>query len=528
MGSLTAIPCLRSAVVLHPEPVETMTNGKNSFSAFGEELLLLAPFIVWTICSYFLRPTDPDLWWHLKMGEVMLDSHSIPSSDIFSFISFGKPMLAHEWLSEVFFASVYRASGYVGLCGFFGVLAGITFLLVYRTCRYRGVGVLASALTSVVAFRLASVVATVRPQMFTVFGMAVLVHALTRLTRGSLSFWGWSLPIVFCVWANLHGGYILGVAMLWGTFVVGWFSLEKRTLRQLGCLSGACTMATLLTPHGVQAWIYPFQYANLGSASLRYITEWQSPSFHEPTAMVLLSLILVMSVVGIMKPPSTPIDVAWTLIVTTLALLSSRHVPLFGIVAAPIIGARLLFEFPSIRRWIDDFNIRWVGLALCLAMPVVFFFSSNPRIATEPITLQLEHTPSEAGLPRDAVRRMASAMQPGNVISEYDWGGYLIFMLYPEWKVGIDGRADVHGDYVMDLHYQLFNAHPGWQQVAAQFKPDYLLARRFGALSLALNGDPNWELVFEGPIEKLFVSRGSRSSSLVSSSHENPGAAPGL
>lgn len=483
-----------------------MTYDKNGSQAFGSEVLLLAPLLAWTIAMYFLRPTDPDLWWHLKMGEVILDTGTIPRADIFSFISLGKPMIAHEWLSETIFASMLRSFGYTGLCGLFGVMAALTFCLIYKTCRHLDVGVLPSAITCVVSLRLISIAATVRPQMFTVLCMAVLIHALTRLSRGSPPRWLWGLPIMLFLWANLHGGYIIGVAMLWLTFVVGYFSLERATLRQLGLLSLACTFATLITPHGFHGWLYPFQYADLSSASLRYIAEWQSPNFHDPTAMVMLFVVLGMSVVGVMRAPSTPVDVAWTLALTALALLSSRHVPLFGIVVPPIICARLLAEFPSIRLWLREFNTKGFGIALCLVMPLALAISIKMGTSST-VALQIGREPNDEGLPRGAAAMMANSKHPGNVITEYDWGGYLIYKLYPGWKVGIDGRADVHGDATMDLHYQLLNALPGWQEVANSFKADYIVTRKDGLLSIALSNDPRWELLFEGDVEKAFAAR---------------------
>jgi hypothetical protein len=295
--------------------------------------------------------------------------------------------------------------------------------------------------------------------------------------------------------------------MIWLTCIAGYFFLEKETLLRLGCLALACTLATLLTPHGLQGWLYPFQYADLGSASLRYIAEWQSPNFHDPTTTVMLLLVLAMSIVGVMRAPSTPIDIAWTIALTTLALLSSRHIPLFGIAITPIICARLLTEFPSIRRWTNDFNTRALGIALCVVMPLTLALSMKMGIFSDATALQTGPAPSDIGLPRDAVQKMTTSLPPGNVISEYDWGGYLIYMLHPTWKVGIDGRADVHGDATMDLHYRLLNAQPGWQGVAASLKANYILTRKFGALDVALSNDPQWQLIYEGSVEKLFAPR---------------------
>lgn len=189
--------------------------------------LLLAPFFAYVLLIYLLLPVDTDFWWHLKMGQVMLETRSIPRSDLFSFLSFGKPMIAHEWLSEVVFASIYAVSGYVGLSVFFGGVAGFILYVVYRICRIRGIDVLAAAMVAAFAIRLTLLGAGVRPQIFTFLCTALLTWALTVATRRGWSPWVWALPGMFCLWANAHGGYIIGVALLLVTCAAGYFSLER-------------------------------------------------------------------------------------------------------------------------------------------------------------------------------------------------------------------------------------------------------------------------------------------------------------
>jgi len=470
---------------------------------------LLVPLLTWTVASYFLSPTDPDVWWHLKMGEVILDTASIPRADIFSFISLGKPMFSHEWLSEAIFALLHRLVGYSGLCAFFGALAAVTMFAVYRTCRLRGVGVLASTLTSIVAMRLVSISAGVRPQMFSVVAMAVLAWTLTLVIRHSARRGLWSLPVLFCLWANLHGGFIIGLITLWITLGASSFSLQGSTLRQLGFTSLACTLATLVTPHGIHTWTYPFEYADLGSASLRYISEWQSPNFHDLTTIVMLLVLLCMCVVGVARPPSSRADIVWILLFTSMALMSSRHIPLFGVAVSPIVSARLISDFPRIRRWLEDFNIRGIGVALCVGIPLTTLASTHVT-GSRDVVVQWSREPNDQGLPRGAAAEMLKHIPPGNLLNEYDWGGYLIYKLYPTWKTGVDGRADVHGDNTINHHYQLFNAFPNWQNLADSLKAEYILVRKSGALSLALSKDASWQIVFEGDVEQLFVRRGAQ------------------
>jgi hypothetical protein len=121
----------------------------------------------------------------------------------------------------------------------------------------------------------------------------------------------------------------------------------------------------------------------------------------------------------------------------------------------------------------------------------------------------IRREPSKQGLPSGAVRMMMDSLPPGNLINEYDWGGFLIYSLYPRWHIGIDGRADVHGDATMTLNYQIFTAAPGWQQLVYGVGATYILVRKSGPLATALGSAPSWKLLFEGDVEMLFAREGA-------------------
>jgi hypothetical protein len=289
---------------------------------------------------------------------------------------------------------------------------------------------------------------------------------------------------------------------------VGWFSLERGVERKLLILSGIGTLATLVNPYGQHLWLYPLQYANFGSASLRYILEWQSPNFHDPTTIVMLIIVLVMGVFGVRQRPSVPLDVVLAVLFTAMGLTSNRHIPLFGVVVTPIVFARVLHELTGARRWLSGFDPRAVGAALLVVIPL----GMAVRLSWEPPesrTVQLGREPSAGSLPSGAARVLRDELSPGNLLNEYDWGGYLIYTLYPKWKIGVDGRADVHGDLTMDLNYQIFNGAQGWQETVERLNVSYLLVRKGGPLEKAIEREPSWSRVYDGAIEKLFARRTS-------------------
>src|SRR6185369_17864618 len=77
---------------------------------------------------------DPDLWWHLKAGQQIIDTRSIPHTDDYSFTKQGSEWVAHEWLSELFMAAIYKLTGLTGLVTIFSPIVVVALWLVYRRC----------------------------------------------------------------------------------------------------------------------------------------------------------------------------------------------------------------------------------------------------------------------------------------------------------------------------------------------------------------------------------------------------------
>ena len=102
-------------------------------AAFSFPVALCFALTVLTVLTVGKRFNDPDLWWHLKVGEVAWATHSIPSTDRFSFTA-NHPWVAHEWLSEVAIYATYRAGGYTGLMIWLCAVPSLLFAVVYAVC----------------------------------------------------------------------------------------------------------------------------------------------------------------------------------------------------------------------------------------------------------------------------------------------------------------------------------------------------------------------------------------------------------
>ncbi len=492
---------------------------------------------------------DPDMWWHLRTGEYILQN-GIPVQDVFTFTVPQNAWVTHEWLSQLIMWLVYLAGGLPGLILFFAALIALTYWLLYLACVGRpylaAFVVLLAAITSAIVWG-------VRPQIFNLLLTAVFVLILERVKDGR---WGvralWWLPLLTLIWANLHSGYLLGVVLL-GTYAVGdaaqrWLIAKptERTLPlaiifQLFSVTVVSFLAAAANPSGVELWIYPF--LTLGSGAMQaYIQEWLSPDFHQ-TYFWPFAGMLALGVLGwifnktipqndfaaaasqsrraalLTAPPSgtarTPATAQAKVTITDLLLLlgtgaaglvSARHIPLFTIVATPII-VRHWQDVIASSRFASVFQeskpeqavkplfavLNWVILLVAVGTAVLYTFSK----------IDNNETAIAARYPVAAVDYLeASGLDAARGYNSYNWGGYLIWRGVP---VFVDGRADVYGDPFLLFYRETFEVKSTWQEPLDEYDVDYVLMERGTPLTAVLTASPEWMQVYEDDIAEIFI-----------------------
>src|SRR3984957_10539082 len=162
---------------------------------------------------------DPDLWWHIKVGETILATHRWPTTDIYSFTVSGQPWLAYEWLGDVLLAAVNRVGGVLALEVLLIVLGSAVVLALYELATIRSGNSKAGFVASVVLFLLASVSFSLRPQMLGYLFLILTLTALERFRQGKARAM-WVLPVIMLLWVNTHGSWIIGM----GAIFVYWMS----------------------------------------------------------------------------------------------------------------------------------------------------------------------------------------------------------------------------------------------------------------------------------------------------------------
>lgn len=460
-----------------------------------------------------LRPTlDPDMWWHLRTGELIWQS-GIPRQDPFSFTVPAHEWITHEWLSQVFMWTIYRVGGLTGLAIVFAALAALSFWLVYRCSDGPPYP---AALLVILAALVAAPSLGVRPQAFTVLMTAVFVHVIERVRKRQLGaqamLW---LPAVTLLWANLHGGYLFGIVLLIA-YAAGdglaalapkcGTALPRPALRILPMVVAASAAAAVVNPNGWEIWRYPFD--TVGSTPMQAnIVEWRSPDFHLykywPFAF-MIGLGIGTWAVGTARAGCS--DLLLFLGTAFGGLLSVRHIALFAIVSTPILARTLLHALstsrpgtavkfapsdgePTRRNAQLNWALLFAGVAASAIWSAAKLRGNDSAIA--------------AAYPVAAVDFLnRHGMNGVRGFNTYGWGGYLIWRRLP---VFIDGRADVYGDEFLSRYLETFRLTERWREPLDQFGVEYVLVERTSPLATLLTATNQWRQVYADDIARIFV-----------------------
>lgn len=462
--------------------------------------------------------TDPDLWWHLRTGQLIVQNHRVFHSDPYSYTRFGQPWVDHEWLSQVLIFGLYRLAGWGGLIVTFGAVIASAFLVVFLRCPGRPF--VAGAITLLGAFASAPSWG-VRPQMLTLLLASVLLLILERsYQRPNLL---WLTPPLMLLWVNLHAGYALGLALM-ALFLVGdamdaafGFAIfdsqnapaAPARFRALGFAILACAAVVPLNPYGAAMYSYPLETLR-SRAMQNYIGEWHSPNFHQNQYLPALVMVLATVALPALSPKRLrPREVLLLSVMTYAALRSVRHIPIYTLVAIPILSAMLVAwvqqsgvakRFQSTRSAMTP--AKTLFNAILLAGFLVFMV-----VRVRFVTYRQAETEAKE-FPAAAVSFIATQKPPAPILAHYNWGGYFIWRLYPEYRVYIDGRADLYGDAFMDnLAAAYYLKGSAWRTLLETWGIRTVVLPPDAPVVTALRGSRDWQAVYADEHVVVFVKK---------------------
>ncbi|MGE3909209.1 MAG: hypothetical protein AB7K36_07655 [Chloroflexota bacterium] len=481
---------------------------------------LIAPFIV----AAGVASLTADSWWAIKMGELSVATGQPGYAAVLAHTPTVEHPTNGQWLGQVFLYAGYTALGETGLRILAGLLMSTTFALLLVAARSEGGTPRISAVAVMVGVLLASSNVAPRAQLFAfpLFALTVLLlcrrHRSPHLT--------WLLPLIFGLWANIHGSFVLGPLLLGlhalgdglqgifrGWFVsrsigAAWSAGLDLTWRYLPLLMAAM-VATFINPLGPQVYGYVGTLTSHPMVSL--IEEWRQTSLSDPTGRVFavgIGLLLVALVTSRRRPSLSSVLVL--LACGYLAVTAQRNVVWFGLLLVPVLARHA--STSRLTAWAGP---RWrlaeapagsianTILAGCLVLVAAVSPMWRPLLAER---LHVQEEAAEIA-PAQAANVLAS-MPPGRRLYHYQpWTGYLAWRLWPTQLPFLDARVEAHPAAVWTDYLSVATVQHNWEAILDQYGVDYLALQRQTQepLATAAVKTGRWRMVYEDDVALVLI-----------------------
>ncbi len=425
---------------------------------------------------------DPDTYWHIAAGQWMLAHGSVPRADPFSFSLPGAPWVAHEWLSEIGFALAWRIGGWGGVVL---LAAAAAALAMGNLARHLGrtLAPLSVLVLGMLAIATLAPVLLARPHILALPLMEAFIAGLLAARAGSRAP-SPALLGVMALWANLHGGFVLGLALVpplaLEAVLAATPGARARAGRDWGLFFAGAVIAGCLTPQLWHGLVFPFHLLGMHTA-LGAITEWRSPDFGhmQPVEIWLLAALGLAATRSVRLPP---IRLALLLGLVHLGLAHGRDSVLVGMIGPLLVAEALARTLAPAPTGALGGRAQAAGLGAGIALASLWLIVHPVRRGADAISPQaaLQHLPTE--------------LAQAHVFNDYDFGGYLIFAGI---RPFIDGRADLYGDRFVDAYVRAM--HPDRATLAAlldRYAVSWTLLRPSDGAVLLLDAMPGWSRLY--------------------------------
>ncbi len=456
---------------------------------------------------------DPDLWGHVKFGQIVWDSWRIALPDPFSYRTAGHLWVNHEWLPEVIYYLIFAAMGPVGLIGLkLGLSLLIHGLVYWHLCRQGLIPLRAGILVLMMMHFFLISLMTARPLIVTYLLFLLVVLLLDGMTRGRTR-WLWGMPVLFALWANLHPGFLAGLAVviIWSSVELGARWLRGPLIarahpsdRVIILVAVTSVLATALNPYGPYLWKFLYETA---TGPRPDITEWQPLVVATRYGVAYLFLIgLAASGVLYSRKQKDPGLMAVLVCTGLLPFVAYRHAPLSAMAIITIAGEHIgdaLDRVAAARKWgsREPSRLRpWLGFT-ALGAAIAFLAGS----ATHFSCIRIE--PWLGGSqPARAIRLIQQSGVRGNLAIDFDWGLYGLYHLSPAVKVSVDGRRETgYGPKAYAENLDFMWGHGQWDAILTRYDTQMVLVRTGYPAYNLMKLKPGWVLVYEDPLATLFA-----------------------
>ena len=455
-------------------------------------------FFIALFLIFLLPPTDPDLGWQLRCGELFWQEHSFCENNQFSVLLENYSWPNHAWGYQAAIYPIFKFAGFNGLTIFNALLVTAAFGFLYSAIKNfrfeKMLGILATIYFGWGVFSFG-----IRSQLIGFFFFNLTLYLLTKMKeRPKLAF---LLPLVMLVWANTHGSVILGLVLISlsiGTTAVG--SIRNLwPLKTLMLTFLMSVLATLINPFGFRIYEEMWRHFSGPIDLSKSIAEWVPPhpqiqQIIIVTGVAVLVYLLYRAFVAAGPWPALNYSLFLIPIFAFWALKARRNVPFhFVIISYSLLNALKAKVSPLRNQLAGLLSVGVLLYGLIIQLPKAF-----------------DYDPCQRDVPCQAVEFLKK-QEPGPIFNRYEWGGFLIGHL-PEYKIFVDGRMPAWpasarpsrdgptttvSPYTTYLH--TLQTRPGWEETLEQHNIDWILISPNTFMDLKLREDPSefgWQEVF--------------------------------
>jgi hypothetical protein len=448
-------------------------------------------------------------WWHLSTGQWMIDNLGIPREDPFTVTAAGGRdisfVLSAFWLCQVLYAVLHKLFGLYGIIA----LKAATFTLVFFIVIRSGKGGLPAYMIALPAIYVATFYNESRPQTFSFLFFALAIYLLEEgrtaykegkpLPRGL-----YALPGLMVVWANMHPGFVVGIPLI-GVYVLeaaalASFARRRPPVGRFIVIGAASIALSALNPNGFEAAVLTVRMLQTTPAIHEHLPLKEFAEFTGGQGLYIALIALIAAGAASFAARWRKPDILHLIVfaaMSFMAIKTFRAGFFFAMFAVVVTGRNLsMFRLPAALRG------RVAMACAACALLATFLTLLLPRTVIGKPTL------AEGVFPDKAATFIEQKKLPPNIYHPYEWGGYLIWKLYPDYKVFIDSR----GTGSVQEHHRVLNAEPGWDGILDKYGVNTVLywpLLPFRAdvppIILKLQGDDNWSPVYWDSNSVVFV-----------------------
>lgn len=412
--------------------------------------------------------------------------------------------MAYEWLGEVVMAVAARWDSIQGLQILLVALSIVLVLLTYWYAWIRSGNPLASAAAVAILLQIEQPMFTLRPQMMGYIILLLTLISFDLFKQGRLKSL-WFLPLLFLIWVNTHGSFVLGLFFVGCYFVGGLFQFElgsiradrwaKPQIRHLALVTALSAAALFVTPYGAQLAIYPFKLMHSQPINVLLVVEWRQLDLSTWWGQVFLIVVLGWIVAQMISPIVYEVAVIVPLLAVTYeCFVHNRFLLLFVPVFAPVLATYLARLLPAYDAAKENYGMNAVVTA-ALVLAGIAFIPSNAKLRE---TLRKAY-------PVGAVEYLRQHPVDTGMFNDDHWGGFLIWSLGPQHKVFIDGRLDIY-EYagVLADYVSIARANENMFALLQNYHVTECLLPRKDAVASKLAASPDWGVVYEDDRAVIF------------------------